>query len=373
MTETTANLADDKADGKQRPRLPLSVLPIIEIAMLALLMLYPIFITYLTAEGEALDFNNYFVVRVTSIILLAMLAVSFDLCWGYSGIMSFGQALFFGIGGYFVAKLSEETGMTSMLIIIPAGMLVGLISALLVGWFLLISKRTPTIIFVALGSLTASFAAERLVAGWQWVGAGNGMSIWDFPTLFGTDLEPGIGFYYLAVACLLIAYLASRYLVRSQFGLALAGIRQNEDRLAFLGYRLQAFKLIVFSFAGLIAGWGGAIYAFHEGFVGPATVGVTTSTYAVLYGLFGGVGTLIGPVIGAGVIEGLTVILSDNETLKAYWPIALGAVMLVVVAYQPTGLVGLLVTQRERFGSFGIRKGKKSSGTDDAGKADGHD
>ncbi len=105
----------------------------------------------------------------------------------------------------------------------------------------------------------------------------------------------------------------------------------------------------MFSFAGLIAGWAGAIYAFHEGFVGPSTVGVTTSTYAVLYGLFGGVGTLIGPVIGAGVIEGLTVILSDNETLKAYWPIALGAVMLVVVAYQPTGLVGLLVSQRERF------------------------
>lgn len=371
MTETTANLADDKAGGKRR--LPLSVLPIIELAMLALLLLYPILITYLTAEGETLDFNNYFVVRVTSIILLAMLAVSFDLCWGYSGIMSFGQALFFGIGGYFVAKLSEETGTTSLLVIVPAGMLVGLLSALFVGWFLLISKRTPTIIFVALGTLTASFAAERLVAGWQWVGAGNGMSIWDFATIFGTELEPGIGFYYLAVAFLLIAYLASRYLVRSQFGLALAGIRQNEDRLAFLGYRLQAFKLIVFSFAGLIAGWAGAIYAFHEGFVGPSTVGVTTSTYAVLYGLFGGVGTLIGPVIGAGVIEGLTVILSDNETLKAYWPIALGAVMLVVVAYQPTGLVGLLVSQRERFGSFGIRQGGKSSGTDDTGKATGND
>lgn len=373
MTETTSNRADGKAGGEQGPRLAPSVLPVIELAMLALLLLYPVFITYLTAEGETLDFDNYFVVRVTSIILLAMLAVSFDLCWGYSGIMSFGQALFFGIGGYFVAKLSEEAGVTSLLVIVAAGMLVGLISALFVGWFLLIGKRTPTIIFVALGTLTASFAAERLVAGWQWVGAGNGMSIWDFPTIFAMEIEPGIGFYYLAVAFLLIAYLASRYLVRSQFGLALAGIRQNEDRLAFLGYRLQVFKLIVFSFAGLIAGWGGAVYAFHEGFVGPATVGVTTSTYAVLYGLFGGVGTLIGPVIGAGVIEGLTVVLSDNETLKAYWPIALGAVMLVVVAYQPTGLVGLLVSQRERFGSFGIRKSRKTSGTGDAGKAAGDD
>ena len=335
--------------GGRRP-----VLPMIELAVLIALLVYPSIITFLAAGDGALDFDNYFVIRVTSILLLAMLAVSFDLCWGYSGIMSFGQALYFGIGGYFVAKLAEEVGVTSLLVIVPVGMIVGLLSALFIGWFLLIGKKTPTIIFVALGTLTASFAAERLVAGWQWVGAGNGLSIWDFLTVFGVELEPGIAFYYLALLFLVTAYAASRFVVRSQFGLTLAGIRQNEDRLAFLGYRLQIYKLLVFSFAGLIAGWAGAVYAFHEGFVGPVTVGITTSAYAVLYGLFGGVGTLIGPVIGAGVIEGLTVILSDNEILKAYWPIALGAVMLVVVAYQPTGLVGLLVSRRERFGAFGV-------------------
>lgn len=361
MTDSAAPLTTARKSGSTRER---RVLPVIEIAVLAVLLVYPLFITYVTAGEGGPDFDNYFVIRVTSILLLAMLAVSFDLCWGYSGIMSFGQALFFGVGGYFVAKLAEEAGVTSLLIVVPVGSIVGLLSALFIGWFLLIGKKTPTIIFVALGTLTASFAAERLVAGWQWVGAGNGLSIWDFLTFFGAELEPGITFYYIALLFLVAAYGASRFVVRSQFGLALAGIRQNEDRLAFLGYRLQTYKLLVFSFAGLIAGWAGAIYAFHEGFVGPATVGITTSTYAVLYGLFGGVGTLIGPVIGAGVIEGLTVILSDNETLKAYWPIALGAVMLVVVAYQPTGLVGLLVSQRERFGSFGAGR-KDKAGNDD--------
>ena len=134
--------------------------------------------------------------------------------------MSFGQALYFGIGGYFVAKLAEEAGVTSLLAIVPVGMAVGLLSALFIGWFLLIGKRTPTIIFVALGTLTASFAAERLVAGWQWVGAGNGLSIWDFLTVFGVELEPGIAFYYLALSFLVTAYAASRFVVRSQFGLA---------------------------------------------------------------------------------------------------------------------------------------------------------
>ena len=96
-----------------------------------------------------------------------MLAISFDLCWGYSGIMSFGQALFFGMAGYVVALLANKAGFVQLWGVVPLAMLVGLTVAFLIGWFLLLGKRTPTIIFVALGTLTASYAAERLVAGWQ--------------------------------------------------------------------------------------------------------------------------------------------------------------------------------------------------------------
>jgi branched-chain amino acid transport system permease protein len=335
------------------------LLPIVEVATIVALAAFPVLITLAMATEDALDFNNYVVIRVTSILLLAMLAISFDLSWGYSGIMSFGHALFFGVGAYLSAKLAGDAGITEFFVIVPAGMAAGMLSALLLGWFLLIGKRTPTIIFLALGTLTASFAAQRLAAGLEWLGAANGLSIWSFLTVAGLEIEPGIAFYYLALALLLVAYLASRYLVRSQFGLALAGIRQNENRLAFLGYRLQTCKLIVFAFSGLIAGAAGSIYAFDTGFVGPSTIGITTSTFAVLYGLFGGVGTLIGPVIGTVVIEGLTVVLSDNDALKAYWPIALGVIMLVVVSYRPAGLVSLLVGERERFGSFGIVRGRE--------------
>lgn len=324
------------------PKKPRKIMPILEGIVLVGLLAVPHFTS---------DFQTIIASRM---LILAMLAISFDLCWGYSGIMTFGQALFFGVAGYVAALLANKAGFVQIWGIVPISMLVGLVGAFLVGWFLLLGKRTPTIIFVALGTLTASYAAERLVAGWQWVGAANGMSIWDFMKIGGYELEPGILFYYIILGLLLVCYLVSRWIVRSQFGLVLAGMRQNEERLAYFGYRVQTYKALIFSFAGMIAGLAGGLYAFHEGFIGPGSMGIGLSTYAVLYGLFGGVGTLLGAILGVGAIETIAFVLSDIDALKPYWPVILGVIMLVVVAYRPTGLMGLIVSERERIGSFGI-------------------
>jgi branched-chain amino acid transport system permease protein len=320
----------------------LGVIPIVEIVLLALLIVMPLLV------------SDFLTIIITRMVILAMLAISFDLCWGYSGIMTFGQALFFGMSGYVVALLANKAGFVQFWGVVPIGMLVGLCVSFLIGCFLLLGKRTPTIIFVALGTLTASYAAERLVAGWQWVGAGNGMSVWEFLRIGAYEIEPGPVFYYIAVGFLVAVYLVSRYVVRSQFGLVLAGMRQNEERLAFFGYKVQVFKTLVFSFAGMIAGLAGALYSYHEGFIGPGSMGIVLSTYAVLYGLFGGSGTLIGPVLGVAAIETIAFTLSDQDALKSYWPVILGAILLIVVAYKPTGLLGFLVTPRERIGSFGL-------------------
>lgn len=330
-------------------------LPIIEAVLLVFLFITPHLVS---------DFQT---IIVTRMIILAMLAISFDLCWGYSGIMTFGQALFFGMAGYAVALLANKVGYLQLWGILATGMFVGLAVALFIGWFLLLGRRRPEIIFVALGTLTASYAAERLVAGWEWVGAGNGMSVYEFMRIGSYELEPGIVFYYLAAALLILVYLCSRYLVRSQFGLVLAGMRQNEQRLSFFGYRIQVFKAVVFSFAGMIAGLSGALYTFHEGFVGPGSMGITLSTMAVLYGLFGGVGTLIGPIIGVFAIETISFFLSDQDAIKGYWPIILGVIMLVVVVYKQTGLMGFLMSERERIGTFGIAS-RKRQGTESPDK-----
>ncbi|MBT5192472.1 MAG: branched-chain amino acid ABC transporter permease [Rhodospirillaceae bacterium] len=344
----------DAANNIIKPaRRPLRVIPIVEVILLILLIAVPFFV------------SDFLTIIVTRMIILGMLAISFDLCWGYSGIMTFGQALFFGMSGYVVALLANKAGFLQLWWVVPIGMLVGLVVSFLIAWFLLLGKRRPEIIFVALGTLTASYAAERLVAGWQWVGAGNGMSIFDFLLIGDYELEPGIVFYYIAAVILVVVYLASRYLVRSQFGLVLAGMRQNEQRLAFFGYRIQVFKALVFSFAGMIAGLSGALYTYHEGFVGPGSMGMALSTYAVLYGLFGGTGTLLGPLIGVVAIESISFVLSDLDEVKSFWPIILGVIMLIVVAYKPTGLMGFLVSQRERIGTFGVAESKRGKAAND--------
>lgn len=322
--------------------LPRALLPFIEAAALIGLLLLPM---------VASDFHTIIASRM---MLLAILAISFDLCWGYSGIMTFGQALFFGSAGYVVAFIANTYGFSQIWAVVPISMLVGLVGAFLLGWFLLLGRRTPTVIFVALGTLTASYAAERLVAGWALVGAANGMSIWDFLKAGSYEFEPGPVFYYVILGFLLACYLVSRWMVRSQLGLVLAGVRQNEERLAYLGYRVQVFKALVFSFAGMIAGLAGGLYAFHEGFIGPGSMGIGLSTFVVLYGLFGGVGTLLGPVLGVAAIETIAFTLSDIDVLKFYWPVILGVIMLVVVVYRPTGIMGLVMSRRERIGSFGI-------------------
>ena len=319
-------------------------LPLVEAVLLVLLIVAPLFL------------NDFLTVIATRMLILALLAISFDLCWGYSGIMTFGQGLFFGMAGYAVALFANKLGFVQIWGVIPIGIFTGAVVSFLLAWLLLLGKKPPEIIFVALGTLTFSYAAERLVSGWYWVGGGNGMSIFDFLSLGSFEIEAGRLFYYIAAFILLIVYLMSRFLVRSQLGLVLAGTRQNEKRLAFLGYRVRTFKAIVFTFAGAIAGLGGALYAHHEGFIGPNNMGIGISTMAVLYALFGGAGTLIGPIIGVLAIESISFTLSGMDEFKSYWPVILGVILLVVVTFKPDGLLGFILSRRERIGTFGSEK-----------------
>lgn len=320
-------------------------LPAVECAVLAALIAVP----FLLADRIDL------ITLVTNIMILSIFALSFDMCWGFSGIMSFGQALFFGVAGYVIALVGRDLNFSALWGTLPLAMAVGLVLSFILAAFLLLGRKIPSPIFVAFGTLTGAYAAERLVSGWQYVGAGNGLSSIKLLQLGGFEFVEGTAFHTLALLCLVAVYLACRFIVRSQFGLVLAGMRQNEERLAFLGYRVQVFKALVFSFAGMIAGLAGALYSYHQGFIGPGNMGPSLSTTAVLYCLLGGAGTLIGPVIGAGVIEILNYSLSDIDAIRQFWPVVLGLILLIIVMFQPAGLLGLVVSDRERIGSYGAR------------------
>jgi len=315
------------------------VLPTVELAMLVI------------AALEPLVLQDYLTVYATRVLILCLFALSFDLVWGYAGIMSFGQSLFFGMAGYGVALLSRDLDITSMLAVIPAGMLIGFAAAVVLGGFLLLGRSPSSVIFVALGTMTGAYAADRLARGWYYLGGQNGIPSIQSMTIGSYQLSEGPIFYYLALGILIVVYLLCRFLVRSQFGLALAGLRENEQRIAFFGYKVPHLKAIIFALSGAIAGLAGSLYAFHEGFVWPNMLGVVMSTQVVLYVLFGGSGTLIGAVIGTIVIEALSFWLSNNY--QDFWPIILGVLLLLVIMFRPAGLVSLVLSERERVGNFG--------------------
>lgn len=343
---TVASPSEKRRGALGRGRSFRRVLPYIEAGGLVVALVLPFVL------GDRTDL----VTLATNVLILSMLAISFDLCWGLAGIMSFGQALFFGVAGYAIALVGRDLDFSDAWATLPLAMLVGLLLSGLFAAFLLLGRKTPSIIFVAFGTLTGSYAAERLVSGWQYVGAGNGLSSVKLLKLGAYEFVEGDTFYFLALGLLLLVYVAARYFKQSQLGLVLAGMRQNEERLAFLGYRVQLFKALLFSFAGLVAGLGGALYSYHQGFIGPGNMGPGLSTTAVIYCLLGGSGTLIGPIFGTVTVEVLSYALSDIDAIRHIWPVVLGLVLLLVVMFQPRGIVGLFVSDRERIGSYGRRR-----------------
>jgi branched-chain amino acid transport system permease protein len=347
MAEHSTIVSSPRAAARRRSAGRVQVIPILELGLLAVFLVLPLVL------------QEYLTVFATRVLILALLAISFDLVWGYAGIMSFGQALFFGSAGYGVALLARDLQITSIFVVIPAAIAIGFVLSLLLALFLLLGRNPRTTIFVALGTLTGSYAAERLARGWYYLGGQNGIP--SIPPMMagGYEFDEGTGFYYLALACLLLVYLLCRFLVRSQFGLALAGMREQEARLSFFGYKVQHLKAVIFSLSGAIAGLAGGLYAFHEGFVWPNMLGVVLSTQIVLYALFGGVGTLIGAVFGVIGIETLSFWLA--ESFQETWPVILGLLLLLVIMFRPSGLIGLVVSERERIGRFGGRGARRGS------------
>jgi branched-chain amino acid transport system permease protein len=341
VTDAGSRQTNRPAEAGRAGRQARQVLPWIEGALLVVFLVLPWLV------------DHYWVTFATRIAILGMLALSFDLVWGFAGILSFGQALFFGVAGYCVALAATRFGVTSAVLLLALAVAVGLVVALAMAGVVLFGKRAPSQVFVALGTLTGSYVVDRAVRGWELVGGQNGIPSIPPASLFGVELLEGRGFYFVSVALLLAVYLGLRWLVRSQFGLVQAGIRQNEDRVGFLGYPTQNYKGVVFCIAGAVAGLAGGLYVLHEGFAGPGQIGPVLSTQVVLYAMFGGVGTLAGAVIGTGLVEVVGYFASQYWQIG--WPIILALLLLAVITFRPSGLIGFIVSQRERKGSFGTR------------------
>lgn len=286
-------------------------------------------------------FGEVFYTRLFSRIMIhAIFAISLDLMLGYGGMVSFGHAAFFGAGAYTVGILSLH-GVSSALIVWPAAVGGAALLALPIG---ALSLRTSGAYFIM---ITLAFAqiVYYFAFGLESCGGSDGMRLATRNTLGGwAGLAGHTVYYHVVWACLLAVFLACRGLVRSRFGLVIGGIRQNEARMGSLGYAPFGYKLTCFVIAASIAGLAGALIANEALYVSPSFLHWTQSGHVLVMVILGGMGTLLGPILGA------MALLLTEEGLSAFtehWMIVLGPSLIIVVLYARRGLISLLPGRRE--------------------------
>ncbi len=271
---------------------------------------------------------------VTDVLIFGLFAMSLDLLLGYTGLVSFGHAAFFGVGAYVAGIVGIRWG-PSVFLTFPAAILAAALAALVIGYF---SIRTAGVYFLML-TLAFSQMVYAIAFKLPFTGGSNGLSGIPRPTLgFGLSISDADGFYYFVLIVFLVAYWLLARLVSAPFGKSLRGIKENESRMRAVGYNVQNYKLAAFVIAGALAGAAGALRAYFNFFVAPDTLYWTTSGTVLVMVIIGGAGTLIGPVLGAALVLVLENLISSYTER---WPLLLGAVFVLFVLRAPYGIAGL--------------------------------
>jgi branched-chain amino acid transport system permease protein len=285
---------------------------------------------------------DYYLMLSVEAILLAVFAMSLDLIMGYAGIASFGHAAYFGAGGYTLAVVLLHLSHSVWLALLGAALVSGLL-ALFVGF---VSIRARGIYFAI---LTLAFAEVlyRIVFHTPWLGGSDGLVGLPVPDLdlglIRVDLHRPLHFYFVALTFAYAAFLVTRRIVNSPFGRVLMGIRDNEDRVPFLGFDPKRYKIIAFVISGVLAGWSGALYSLFKSFADTEQLHFLMSGKVIVMTLLGGLGTLIGPMVGAVFLTFFETVLSSY--FESYH-IVTGVLFILVVLFFRKGLWGLVTSLR---------------------------
>ena len=295
--------------------------------MSAFLVLLPIY-TGLT--------GNFFLLSLfTRIVILAMAATTLNLILGYGGMVSFGHAVYLGVGGYAVGILAYE-GIASGFVQWPIAILASALLSLVIG---ALSLRTRGVYFIM---ITLAFAQMfyYVAVALDRYGADDGLTVYRRSQFGGVvDLSNKTVFYYVCLAFLFgTIYLVYR-LVISRFGLVIQGSRSNDRRMRAIGFPTFRYRLTCFVIAGTLCGLAGALLANHTDFVSPAMMHWTRSGDLIVMVVLGGMGSIFGPLLGAFAFLALEELLSD---ITEYWQIILGPLLLLVVLYARGGIDGIL-------------------------------
>ncbi len=312
----------------------------------------------------------------------ALIAIGIDMIWGYTGILSLGHGVYFGLGAYCMAmylKLQAsggglpdfmtwsgvtklpifwapfQNGFMSMILIV----IVPAVLAVLIG-YLTFLNRIKGVYFSILSQALAAAMATLLIGMQQYLGGSNGLT--NFSTIFGksiNDPNTKLILYYITAVILILAFIGCSFLVKHRVGKVLIAIRDAENRARFTGYNPATYKVFVYSLSAVLAGIAGALYVPQVGIISPTDVNISPSIEMVIWVAIGGRGTLIGPIIGALVTNMGKSLISEN--FPEIWSYFIGFMFIFVVLFLPNGLVSLKNIPKQIKSKIGKKKQPKEN------------
>jgi branched-chain amino acid transport system permease protein len=277
---------------------------------------------------------------VNEIAYFALFAVSFNFLFGYTGLLSFGHAAYFGLGAYITAlSLKHITELNPLLSIIMGG-LAAAIGGAIIGFFCVRRKGGYFVL------LTLAFNQLLWAVAWKWRNVTRGDDgIGGFVPkklslgILMLDLTKTEVVYYISMAVILLFLLLGWYLMRTPFGNTIQTIKMNEDRAAFLGYNVNFSKLLIFIISAFFAGIAGSVFALFQDYVAPSALDLGMSNQVLLIAFLGGTGSFFGPILGAAIFVYFTDWISS---LTNRWEFILGVLFIVLVLYFHKGAIGLI-------------------------------
>jgi urea transport system permease protein len=307
--------------------------------------------------------NDFRLIQLGKFLTFAIIAVGLDLIWGYGGMLSLGQGLFFSLGAYGFAmylKLQASGGkipdfmfwsglkelpwfwspFASPVFALAAAILIPALLAAVLGYFIFRSRIQGVYFSIITQALTL-LVSIWFIGQQAYTGGTNGITDLGKAQIFGNSLlSPAVqqGFYFGTVVVLALVYILCRWMVTSRFGRVLVAARDNENRLRFLGYNLVAIKVLVFALSAAIAAIAGILYVPQVGIISPSNMGVVPSIEIVVWVAVGGRGTLLGAIIGALVVSFGRSYFS--ESYPDIWQYFMGALFIGSVLLFPQGIVG---------------------------------
>lgn len=328
--------------------------------------------------------NSFWTNRVAIYLVYSICAIGISMSWGYAGILSLGQGLFFGMGSYMLAMsltlaVPENNPVPQLMLLnmepdavrdlccvttgsflwIPfrsvtvgmiAGIVVPCILAAAIGYVMF--KRRTTGVYVSIITLAFALIGQLLIINNQPLTGGfNGLANLALLNIGGFEFDPyGPSAYYTVALTLLAVILLARYMLSGRIGQILKAIREDEARARYLGYDVENYKLFIFCVSAGVAGLAGMLFTLTSEFATPSLMATSLSISMVIWAATGGRSSLLGACVGALIVNFVGSLASESATFQPVWPIILGLLFVFVVLFMPNGIAGIFKALTERSG-----------------------